>query len=303
MNMWRKTAGSVALLMLLNAAPTLAEEQPRLIMAPISAPVMIQSQYQDVTAQRTLPKLITVFGKSLELDQQPVQQGENLLVPLRFIAEAAEGKVAWDGETQTITITMPDRTATFVVGQDMAELNVNGVTYIQRNLIKLAQPVSIIEGRTMVSADALTSILGLVERVDEDANLDLAKVELTIEDEAPISIQIVPNAISQAEAPAELQTWAAEQRAKEEASFAVIPGAEGRYLAISGGLQPTGGYSIEIVSSKLVDGTWVIEAQVVPPAGPATQAFTNPVSYFQLSGMDGEIEVHVLGAGAQAEKQ
>lgn len=308
MNMWRKTAGSVALFLLLNAAPALAEEQPRLIMAPLTAEEQVQlisapAAVQDLTAKHALPKLITVFGKSLSFDQQPLLQGEDLLVPLRFVVEAADGKVAWDGETQTITVTMPDRTATFVVGQDQAEMNEKGVFYIQRNLIKLTQPVSIVEGRTMISADALSSVLGLVERVDADANLDLVKAELTIGDEAPISIQIVPNVIGQAEAPAELQTWAVSQRSEEAASYAVIPGAEGRYLAISGGLQPTGGYSIEIVSTKLVDGTWVIEAQVVPPSGPATQAFTNPVSYFQLSGMEGEIEVHVLGAGAQAEKR
>lgn len=297
MNMWRKSAGTLALLLLANAAPALAAEQAQVI----SAPVKVQSQYQDVTAKHTLPKLITVFGKDLALEQSPVLQGETLFVPLRFIAEAAEGKVAWDGETQTVTITMPDRTATFVVGQDQAELNENGVYYFQRNLIRLAQPVTLIEGRTMISADALTKILGLVELVDGDGNLDLAKAERHIED--PVSIQIVPSAIGAAEAPAELQTWATAQRNQEAASFAVLPGAEGRYLAIAGGMQNSGGHTIEIVSTKLVDGTWVIEAQVLPPTGPATQALTNPVGFFKLSGMDGEIEVHILGAGLQTEKQ
>lgn len=302
MNMLRKTAGSIALLLLANAAPALADEQPHLIYAPISAPIKADAQFQEVTAKHALPTQITVFGQTLKLDQQPVLQGESLLVPLRFIAEAAEGKVAWDGATQTITVTMPDRTATFVVGQDKAELNERGVYYFQRNMIQLAQPVTVIEGRTMISADALTKIFGLVERIDQDANLDLLKAP-ALENDGSVSIQITPNAIEAADAPAELQSWAAAQRDKEAASFTVVEGAEGRYLVISGGLQPTGGYSIEIVSTKLVDGVWMIEAQVVPPTGPATQAFSNPVAYFQLSGMEGQIQVEIRGAGAQTEKR
>ncbi|HLO02860.1 MAG TPA: protease complex subunit PrcB family protein, partial [Symbiobacteriaceae bacterium] len=136
-----------------------------------------------------------------------------------------------------------------------------------------------------------------------DANLDLMTAPAIGQGDDSVSIQITPSAIDAAEAPADLQTWAMTQKSAEAASYSVINGAEGRYLAISGGLQRSGGYSIEIVSTQLVDGTWVIEAQVVPPTGPATMALTNPVGYFQLGGMEGNVEVQINGAALQTEKR
>lgn len=291
----KKSAALLALLLTtVAAAPAFADEPI------IAIPIKAELPFKELSATRDLPGAITVNGQSPNFDQAALLQGESLLVPLRFIVEAADGQVEWDPATQSVTVTLPDRTATFVIGQSEAELNEKGVYYFQRNMIQLAQPVSIQNGRTMISADALTTVLGLVERVDQDENLDLITLPKLVE-EGEASIQIVPNAIEKGEAPAALQEWAVAQRNAEAASYSVAQGANGRYLAISGGLQPTGGYTIEIVSTKLVDGLWQIQAQVLPPDGPATQALTNPVAYFELSGMDGEIDVQVLGAPSQAE--
>lgn len=290
MNMWRKTAGSAALLLLVTAAPAIAAEpEPTLIVDP--APIAVK--FVEITAKHTLPAAILMNGQLLKLDRQPLIKEERLMVPLRFIAEAAGGKVEWDGATQSATVTMADRTATFGVGQAEGELNQRGVVYIKRNMIQMAMPVQLIEGRTLISADALTQILGLVEREDSDLNMDLLVRPAASDDSS--HIEITPTAVAAAVAPEELRTWASALKTEGGVpGYKVVTTASGRYLAIAGGQQPTGGYAIEIVKANLVDGTWVIEAKVVAPTGPAITMITNPVGYFSLNGMNGNVEVKMV---------
>jgi hypothetical protein len=290
MNMWRKTAGSAALLLLVTAAPAMAvEPEASLIMAPAPSPI----KFVEIAAKHTLPAAIRVNGQVLTADRQPLIKEETLMVPLRAIAEAVGGKVEWDGATRSITVTMADRTATFGVGQAEAELNQRGVFYITRNMIRMAMPVQVIEGRTLISADALTRILGLVEREDADLNMDLLVHPAAVDDSTHITI--IPSAVAEADAPGELRTWASARKAEGGVpGYKVVTTASVNYLAIVGGQQPTGGYSIEIVSANLVAGTWVIEAKVVAPTGPAITVITNPVAYFSLNGMKGNVEVKML---------
>ncbi|HLO03215.1 MAG TPA: copper amine oxidase N-terminal domain-containing protein [Symbiobacteriaceae bacterium] len=300
MNSWQKTAGTVALLLLTNVAPAFAETFDAVpIMAPSSLP------FVPVTAKHTLPAQITVKGQALKLDQPAVVQAEVLYVPLRFIAEAAGGTVQWDGATQTVSVDLPDRTVTFVIGQDEAELNKRGVFYIRRNMIKLAGAVQLINGRTMIPADALTSILGLVERADTDMNLDL--IPTPAEEPAPATGKVIPGseqvaavALEQAALSAEQTTWADAMLSAEPAAFKLFPVADGMIVGIAGGLQPSGGYTIELLGggARLVDGTWYIDAKVVPPTGMATMALTNPVAFFHLPGVSGTVTVNFWTNGA-----
>jgi hypothetical protein len=293
MNMWKRTASSAALLLLVTsvtAVPAMADE-PVLIVDPPPTPV----KFVEIAAKHTLPAAILVNGQALALDRQPLIKDQTLMVPLRFIAEAAGGKVEWDGATQSITVTMADRTATFRVGQSEAELNQRGVFYIKRNMIKMAMPVQEIAGRTLISADALTQILGLTEREDADLNMDLMVHPAAGDDSA--HIEITPTAVAEAAAPEELRTWASALKTEGGvAGYKVVTTASGSYLAIAGGQQPSSGYSIAIVSAKLVDGTWVVEAKVVAPTGPANTIITNPVGYFSLKGMNGNVAVKMVSA-------
>jgi hypothetical protein len=284
MNKWHQSAGIAALLLLTTALPAFAAAaQPEVIKAPVPL--------QEVGAQRALPAAITWGDQVLSFDAKPVLQEQVLYVPLRFIAEAAGGKVAWDATTQSVIVTLPDRTASFTIGQAEAELNMRGVMYIKRNMIKLAGPVQIIEGRTMISADALTSILGLMERADKDLNLDLMPA-LT---DGEMHVEIVPTGVEAAAAPDELVAWAGAQPIEGgTATYKVVTTPQGRYLAIAGGQQPTGGHRIEIVGAKREGDKWVIQAQVVAPDGPAIMILTNPVAYFQLDGIEGDVEVQFI---------
>lgn len=123
--------------------------------------------------ERPLPAGVTVGGKPAVFDQGPVVIGGVLMVPLRAVVETAGGTVQWRPLEQAVLVTLPDRTAQFVIGQTDAEMNQNGYRYLRRNLIGMNRAPVIRGDRTLISADALTAILGLGERPDGDAFLDL----------------------------------------------------------------------------------------------------------------------------------
>lgn len=128
-------------------------------------------------ADLPLPQGVTVMGKTLAFDQGPEVLDGVLMLPVRAVAEAAGGAVHWDGSTQTVSVSLPDRTVQFYVGQPQAELNENGVYYLTRNLLPLAKAPIVKNGRTLISADAVSGILGLLESVDGNAQLDLVRRE------------------------------------------------------------------------------------------------------------------------------
>lgn len=302
MKTWQKRVGVATLLLAMNVAPAFADTviDAVPIMAPISAP--------DAAAgggtHHYLPVRVTVEGKELQMDVAPTIQDNTLYLPLRFIVEAAGGTVAWDGATQTVSVDMPDRNATFVIGQDEAEMNQRGVFYIKRNMIKMGAAVQLIDGRTMIPVDATWNILGLNERPDKDLSLDLF---FTPAPEAPATGKLIPGsqqvaavAIERASLSVAQAAWADEMLSAEPATFQLFPVADGVVVGIAGGLQPTGGYTIELLGggARLVDGTWYLDAKVVPPTGMATMALTNPVAFFHLPGVSGDLLVNFWSNGA-----
>jgi len=122
---------------------------------------------------RALPEQVTVGGKRATFDQGPVVLDGTLMVPLRAVVETAGGTVQWEPRERAVLVTISDRTAQFVIGQTEAEMNQNGYRYFRRNMIAMSKAPVIRGDRTLISADALSAILGLGERPDEDASLDL----------------------------------------------------------------------------------------------------------------------------------
>lgn len=156
-----------------------------------------------VEATHRLPGLVLVDGEELQDGPGMLVQDEVLMVPLRNIVEAAGGQVHWIGESRTAQVSLPGRTAQFVVGETEAELNEEGVYYFRRNLIALARPTQLIDGRTCVSADALSSILGFMARDTEADVLDLvspgAIKEMLQQEQPEVQQQILVGEILQIE--------------------------------------------------------------------------------------------------------
>jgi len=116
-----------------------------------------------VSATRALPASLTIDGQKVNFSQDPLVQDGILYVPLKAIVKAAGGRVHWSGKTKTATVEMPDRMAIFVVGDEKAEMNENGVRYLVRNLIAMSKAPMLYRGHAYIAADSLSTILGLCE--------------------------------------------------------------------------------------------------------------------------------------------
>lgn len=196
-----KTTAAAMLLTLMTSAPALAIYDPSLppaepgVIRILQAPADRPAPMFEVRAVRPEPTAILVRNNLLTFDQKPLVQDGTLMVPLRAIVEGAGGTVAWDGETRTVTVRLGDRTAWFVIGAIEAEMNQDNVRYIQRNMIRMAKAPVLAGGRTLVAADALTSVLGLLEQPDAEGRLSLVPAARPLPEPAPPA------------APAEEQDW------------------------------------------------------------------------------------------------
>jgi hypothetical protein len=221
MNRFTRTTASALLLVMMAAAPAAAmyveggdntpagpgmvkilmapAEEPvyHILPAPADMPQVISAPLPlEIKATRAEPVTILIDSTRITYDQKPILVDGTLMLPLRAIVEGAGGQVTWDGETQTVTARLGDRTAYFVIGQAEAEMNQDNVRYIQRNMIKMAKAPVLEGSRTLVAADALTTVLGLMEQPGAAGALNLVPAAKF---EAPAG-EIPP-------APAEEQEW------------------------------------------------------------------------------------------------
>lgn len=84
----------------------------------------------------------------------PETAGQQQLVPLRAVAEAAGAQVLWDEATSTVTVTRGETTLVLTIGTSAATVNGKAVP--------VGQPVRTVAGRTLVPADFVTQALGVV---------------------------------------------------------------------------------------------------------------------------------------------
>lgn len=107
-------------------------------------------------------------------------------------------------------------------------------------------------------------------------------------------------ALEAAIAPAPLRTWAGAQGDSEQPVGKAWTMDGYTYAALTGGLQRTGGYRVELVGVHRQGDGWLVDARVVPPPPGAivTMALTNPVAYYRLDQLDGEVRVQVRASAA-----
>ncbi len=108
----------------------------------------------------------TIDGKSVKLDVAPVAVDGRTLVPVRFISEALDAKVDWDGKTSKITITLGDKVIVLTLNSSIAYVNGTKVT--------LDVPAKAINGRTMVPVRFVS------ESLDQEVSFDSVTKEIII---------------------------------------------------------------------------------------------------------------------------
>ncbi|HHX29202.1 MAG TPA: copper amine oxidase N-terminal domain-containing protein [Firmicutes bacterium] len=135
-----------------------------------------------IVAARPAPSGIAVDGRVVDFDQGPLVSEDYLMVPVRFLAEAGGGEVEWDQANHRVTVRMHDRVVLFQIGDAQAQVVDGGQRAYE---VPMARAPVLVEGRTLVSADAL-SLLGFVERTDpEDQSLE-GFMDLTIPVTPPV---------------------------------------------------------------------------------------------------------------------
>ena len=118
--------------------------------------------------------IMTVDGKETEIDPglgtTPVIQNNRTLVPVRTIIEAMGGRVNWNGDTRTTTLTYNDGEIQLVIGSNTATLN-------GENAVLDAEPV-IINGRTMLPIRFIAEGFGFNTEWDADTrSITITKTE------------------------------------------------------------------------------------------------------------------------------
>ena len=105
---------------------------------------------------------VTLNGKELAFDSQPVIQNDTTLVPLRAIFEALGMEVTWDEATSTVTAVKDGITVILTIGSTCAYQN-------GRQIQLLTAPIISAQNRTLVPVRFIAESLGLTVSWQEEA--------------------------------------------------------------------------------------------------------------------------------------
>ena len=98
---------------------------------------------ETVVADEEKAVVVNIDGVALEIaDQQPIIEGDRVLVPLRAIFEALDAEVEWDQETKTVTA---------VKGENTIELTIGETAYTVNDEAKeMDVPAQLVNDRTLI---------------------------------------------------------------------------------------------------------------------------------------------------------
>ncbi len=98
-------------------------------------------------------KILTKQNQTLTMDVAPTILNSRTMVPVRFIAEAMNGTVDWDGELQRAYIAL---------NGNMVEMPImSDIIYVNGQAVVIDTPSQILDGRTMIPLRAAAEGLGL----------------------------------------------------------------------------------------------------------------------------------------------
>lgn len=124
------------------------------LLAMIIAAVIVMAGMSAFAADIT----VNVNGEAIEFDQQPVMEGETLLIPFRFVAQKLGANVSW----------YEDNEGTFPIQQVLAQYKDivtvmqigNHNIFVDGNVVALEVAPKIEGSRTLVTIPAIENALG-----------------------------------------------------------------------------------------------------------------------------------------------
>ena len=117
---------------------------------------------------------IIILDKPVKFDTPPVIKSGRTLIPVRGVAASLGAEVAWNAETNTVTITKGDKVIEFVINDDM--MKINGKSK------KLDVPAQIVNKRTVVPLRALIESMDLGVEWDETTETVVISEEPVVEE-------------------------------------------------------------------------------------------------------------------------
>ena len=106
---------------------------------------------------------ILVMGEKVEFDRAPIVEEDVLYIPLRFVAEKLGATVAWDGETQSVFVSVEGILSSIQIGN--IKIFSNGGEYAASKT-----PV-LVDSRTLVTSDVVERMLGVKVAWDKEAGI------------------------------------------------------------------------------------------------------------------------------------
>lgn len=106
---------------------------------------------------------VIVLDEKVEFDRAPLVEDDTLYIPLRFVAEKLGATVAWDGDTQSVFVSVDGILSSLQIGND--KIFSNGTEYAPAKV-----PV-LVENRTLVTSDVIERMLGVKCAWDKEAGI------------------------------------------------------------------------------------------------------------------------------------
>ena len=106
---------------------------------------------------------VLVMGEEVSFDRAPRVEEGTLFIPLRFVAEKLGATVAWEGETQSVFVSVDGILSSLQIGNH--KVFSNGAEYSLEKAPVLA------ESRTLVTADVIEKMLGVKVAWDPAAGI------------------------------------------------------------------------------------------------------------------------------------
>lgn len=106
---------------------------------------------------------VIVVDEKVEFDRAPIVEEDTLYIPLRFVAEKLGATVAWDGDTQSVFVSVDGILSSLQIGN--AKIFSNGAEYTPAKVPVLR------ESRTLVTSDVIERMLGVKVAWDKEAGI------------------------------------------------------------------------------------------------------------------------------------
>lgn len=231
--------------------------------------------FMSVNASADTDISLLIDGTPLVTDTSPVVESGRLLVPVSHLLSAMGAQFQWDPVTRSVDINHINGTIRLVIN--------SSVSLVNGHPVQMDVPPRIINNRTFVPLRFLSE--NLDARVGWDGVNRTVYVVTT--GNQPDAFSLSFEGVREADLPQHLRNWININR--ENRGFHMITSEGYTYVMAAAGLQPSGGFSMEITGITRINNNQAFARALLTTPGPeeiVTMVLTHPFSVVRLSTED-----------------